>query len=257
MYRPGKQNAAADALSRKSKDLTTQKAIQEDYRTLTLLPPEKVDPRVLGELESLPPGEPADVTPLAAVTVAVGEAPPQGYVLVDQILQANKASESLESFRELARVGQSDWQLRDDGLLTKAGCLVVPADGNLRTYLLMEFHNPMPTAHPGRNKMRDLVKRQYYWSGMTSDIDTFVSNCLICRRSHVPRDKPPSLLKSLEVPARPWQHVTMDFHSLNKDRYGYDQVFVVVDRLGKRAYSLPCYKSTTAKDIANLYYRHI
>lgn len=31
----------------------------------------------------------------------------------------------------------------------------------------------------------------------------------------------------------------------------------MVDRLSKCSYSLPCYKTTIAKDIAKLYYRHI
>jgi transposase InsO family protein len=49
----------------------------------------------------------------------------------------------------------------------------------------------------------------------------------------------------------------MDFHSMPEDREGYNQVFMVVDRLGKRCYSLPYYKTMTAKDMAKLYYRHI
>lgn len=49
----------------------------------------------------------------------------------------------------------------------------------------------------------------------------------------------------------------MDFMSLNKDKHGYDNVMVVVDRLGKRPFSLPCHKEVKAKDTAWLYYKHI
>jgi hypothetical protein len=49
----------------------------------------------------------------------------------------------------------------------------------------------------------------------------------------------------------------MDFMSFNKDKHGYDNVFVVVDRLTKRPFSLPCYKTIKAKDAALLYYEHI
>jgi transposase InsO family protein len=261
-YRPGKQNAAADALSRKAEDLTTQKAIQEAYRTQILLPAGKVDPRILEELdvqaEEATPEDHCRLCQLQAT--AEGDQPQarlQGYELTDEVLRRNRLSEGLESFREIAKTGATDWTLREDGLLVKGGRLVVPADDNLRTHLLAEFHEQLATAHPGRNKMRALVSRQYYWPGMMSDIDRYVRNCLTCRRSHKPRDRPPGLLKPAEVPARTWQHVTMDFHAMPRDRLGYDQVFVVVDRLGKRCYSLPCYKTTAAKEMARLYYRHI
>lgn len=45
--------------------------------------------------------------------------------------------------------------------------------------------------------------------------------------------------------------------SFNKDRHGYNNVFMVVDCLGKRQFSLPCYKTAKAKDAAWMYYKHI
>jgi transposase InsO family protein len=49
----------------------------------------------------------------------------------------------------------------------------------------------------------------------------------------------------------------MDFKSFPKDKFGHDMIFVVIDRLGKRAYSIPCYKTTTAKDMARLFITYI
>jgi hypothetical protein len=49
----------------------------------------------------------------------------------------------------------------------------------------------------------------------------------------------------------------MDYKSMPKDKHGYDNVFVVVDRLSKQAISTPCYKQVTAKDMARMYITHI
>jgi len=49
----------------------------------------------------------------------------------------------------------------------------------------------------------------------------------------------------------------MDFQSLPKDSHGYNAVFVVIDRLSKQSFSIPCFKTTTAKDIARLYIQYI
>jgi hypothetical protein len=49
----------------------------------------------------------------------------------------------------------------------------------------------------------------------------------------------------------------MDFKSFPRDKNGYDVILVVVDRLSKQAFSLPCFKTTNVKGIAELYIQHI
>jgi hypothetical protein len=49
----------------------------------------------------------------------------------------------------------------------------------------------------------------------------------------------------------------MDFKSFPPDQDGHDAILVVVDRLGKRSFSLPTRKTFTAAKLANLYFMHI
>ena len=49
----------------------------------------------------------------------------------------------------------------------------------------------------------------------------------------------------------------MDFKSFPKDKYGYNMAFIVVNWLSKQAISLPCFKTTTAKDMAHIYVDNI
>jgi hypothetical protein len=88
---------------------------------------------------------------------------------------------------------------------------------------------------------------------MDADIEQFVRNCHACRRSKVPRDKTPGLLRSLPVPERPWQHISMDFKEMPPDKKGMNMVCVFVDRLGKRPVSVPCDKLVDAQVMAQLY----
>jgi hypothetical protein len=46
----------------------------------------------------------------------------------------------------------------------------------------------------------------------------------------------------------------MDFKSFNKDRYSYDAILVIMDRLGKQLFSLLTHKICTAANLAELYY---
>jgi hypothetical protein len=92
---------------------------------------------------------------------------------------------------------------------------------------------------------------------MLRDIERFVRNCQPCRRALVPRYKTPGFLYPLPIPQHPWQHVTIDFKSMPKDKFGYDTVFVVIDRLSKQAISMLCYKTITAKGMAQLYITYV
>ena len=49
----------------------------------------------------------------------------------------------------------------------------------------------------------------------------------------------------------------MDFKSFPCDKNGYNTILVVVDRLSKQAFSLPCFKTTIIKDMAELYIQYI
>lgn len=70
------------------------------------------------------------------------------------------------------------------------------------------------------------------------------------------RDKTPGLLHPLPIPARPYQHLTMDYTELPLDESGFDFAFVIMDRLSKKPLSIPCHKNITAKGMAELFLVH-
>lgn len=49
----------------------------------------------------------------------------------------------------------------------------------------------------------------------------------------------------------------MDFCSFNKDKHGFDNVLVIIDRFSKQAISIPCLKSVDARQLAQLYIYHV
>jgi transposase InsO family protein len=243
MYKPGATNRA-DALTRREQDLDNQIAAKIALRTQTLLRLEQLDPRIQAELDR---DQSVEICPIDT----------SGLDFIDELLQANRTSPTLQEYRDMAKDITTHWKLRDNGLVTHQERLVVPDENNLRTRLITEAHAQVSTAHPGKTKTRKLIGDRYYWPGMTIDIDRYVRNCNDCRRSTIPRDKTPGLLKPLPIPERPWQHISMDFHELPKDRNGYDTVLIVVDRFGKRTISVPCQKTTDAKETAKLYIQYV
>ncbi|EED18927.1 retrotransposon polyprotein, putative [Talaromyces stipitatus ATCC 10500] len=231
-FRPGKANVAADTLTRRDgapKD--------EGYRERTILTEDFLDSAVKADLG------------------LVGEID-SSIDIMSRVVTANLTAEEAESYRQRAREGDDDWNLLG-GRLFFRDRLFVPAVGDLQARLLDEIHQQPSTAHAGKGKMTRLVKERYYWPSWSQDVNRYVDNCMTCKRMNTRRDLPPGLLKPLPIPERPWQHISMDFMSYPKDKHGYDAVFVVVDRLGKRPVSIPCHKTVTAKEMARLFIRFV
>ena len=84
-----------------------------------------------------------------------------------------------------------------------------------------------------------------------------MQNCTKCQQAKNPQDKTPRLLQPLPIPEWPWQHISMDFQSFPKDKKGHDTAFIMVDWFSKRLISIPCYKTTDAARIAQLFVEHV
>ena len=129
MYRPGKENTQADALTRREQDVGPQDELKAQYRTRALLQPDQLDPAIVAEL-------PDDNEVLDIETGELNEP----TSLIDRITAANRTVESLNALRSQAHVDDTDLKL-EDGLLLYRDRLIVPDTDNLRTDLIREAHD--------------------------------------------------------------------------------------------------------------------
>jgi len=112
--------------------------------------------------------------------------------------------------------------------------------------------------HPGRSKSLELLSRNYYWSEMRYDVETFVRNCHTCQRSKTSRHAPFGTLRPLPIPQQPWQDISIDFVTGLPGWNGHDAIWVVVDRLTKQRHLVPCRMTVDARDLAlqNVFWLH-
>jgi hypothetical protein len=65
------------------------------------------------------------------------------------------------------------------------------------------------------------------------------------------------LLQLLLIPNQPWQHLSMDYCLFPKDKHGYNNILVIVNRLSKQVVLLLCYKTTSVREMAQLFIEHV
>lgn len=112
-----------------------------------------------------------------------------------------------------------------DGFLFKGSCLCI-LESSLHIFVIKEGNN---TEHFGNDKI-SLVRKRFYWLGVDRDVPYFVQRRRICNISKGSTSNA-GLYIPLPIPSNPWPDSSIDFVlGLPQTLYGWDSIFVVVDR---------------------------
>ncbi|QRW24436.1 Retrotransposable element Tf2 protein [Rhizoctonia solani] len=232
VYRPGKQSGKPDALSQ-----------QADHADI--------------------PPEPQSMLPyLVFANVALVTPEKELQQQIEASLDQDKSLEEILQFLQnkskappSIKCAFKDYEM-EAGLLFYQGRIVVPDVGTLRTDLLRIFHNSPLAGHPGRQRTLELVSRSYYWPGIRADTYWHVDSCEICQRIRKPKyvSIPP---QPLEVPVRPWQHVSYNMIvDLPKDGSS-NSILVIVNSFTKYGIFVKCSKKLKAPELAELFLENV
>jgi hypothetical protein len=251
VYRKGKANDLADALSRRPNEIP-QDADDERIKGMerTLLPADRIEFQLcpIEQAEELPP-------PLAGPTEQ------EDPTLPERVAAANRQDPKLEVIRQGLTEGQQSRYLgyaTQDGLLFFKNRLCVPrTDLYLITRVIREIHDQPAVGHRGIDGTIGLILRGYHWNGLRQDVRRYVSNCTTCKRNKPYQGKYQGLLKPLPIPIRPWKDISCDFISGLPKCDDFDAILVVVDRFSKMKHFIPCWKETDAKMMAQLFFANV
>jgi len=195
VYRPGKSNGKADALTRRPGDLPG--GGDERLKTMeqVVLKPENL-PEQLQILAN-------DLRTGCSIQERLEEASKQD-TLTEKIIDAVKRGTAMREITVAECSGK-------EGHLYYRGKRYVPEDPELQLRLIREYHDTALAGHPGRSKTFDLLSRQYYWKTMRKQVDRYVRSCAECQRSRTNRHASFGVLRPLPVPEKPWEDISMDF----------------------------------------------
>ena len=133
--------------------------------------------------------------------------------------------------------------------------LYIPDTDTLHPDLVHEYHDINIAGHLGNSKTYANLSREFYWPNMWDTVQQYISSCEICQRTKSTNQSSQGLLQSLPIPDTKWAEVSMDLVTdLPKTDRGYDAIVVFVDRLTKRIHVAPCTKTTTAEQLAYIFF---
>lgn len=246
-YRPGKQGAKPDALTRRSEDMPEEGDERLKHQTQVVLKEHNLPARPTRLQPIIRQNKPLLPRHLIELLDAGYESDP----ITQSALEALRTGADRHPKLQLAECEERS------GYLYYRNRLYVPDSNNLKAEILRRCHDSPVAGHPGKAKTYDLLSREYYWPGMLHYVSLWVKKCQTCRRINPSREGHQGLLRPLPTPERSWQHLSMDFITHLPQSNGHDAILVVVDRLTKMRHFVPCKGTCNAEDTANLYLHHV
>ena len=117
-----------------------------------------------------------------------------------------------------------------------------------------ELHSVPYASHPGYQRTLHKVKQQFFWLGITEDVQSFVLSCPTCQIEKAEHQLVRGQLQSLQILEEKWKEVSLDFVTdLPRADNGDNVVLNVIDRATRMVHCIPCKKTITASHIAKVY----
>ena len=135
----------------------------------------------------------------------------------------------------------SDWKI-EEGLLFFQDRCYVPQNVKLRQEITKRYHESLSTSHPGQFQTLELIRRDYWWPGMSIFVKNYIAGCATCQQIKFnTHPTSPLILPIKSTATRPFSLVTTDFITDLPEINGFDSVMVVVDHgLTKGVIFIPC-----------------
>jgi RNase H-like domain found in reverse transcriptase/Reverse transcriptase (RNA-dependent DNA polymerase)/Integrase zinc binding domain/Chromo (CHRromatin Organisation MOdifier) domain len=262
VYRPGKDNKVADALSRRPDHQNMGKMETEVEQK------ERERQRVMQVWQVKDDGAQLSVAGISSVVVEgvheriklamEGESEKVKKDMLEFLIQSeNQEGNNAERIKrqQLIREG---WETRD-GMLRRHGKLYVPDSRELRSDLLVEAHDSKLSGHVGARRTLALLRRSYYWPEMKKEVEEYVSSCLACATNKPRNQRVAGLLQPLPIPQRRWEQVGIDYIMPLPRTKGteYNGIMTMVDKLTKMIHLAPCTTAITAEGSADIFYKQV
>jgi len=181
--------------------------------------------------------------------------------LKERIKRVQEGDEKVvKAVEELKRAGikmlkDEEWEV-EDGILMKERRIYV-LEGDLRREIIQLHYDTPVGGHRGRWKMAELIARNYWWPGVTKEVERYMDRCNACQRHKNRSEAPAGKLMPNAILEKPWSHISADFITKLPLAQEYNAILVVCGHFSKMAYFIATTEKTSAEGLAKLFRDHV
>jgi len=130
-------------------------------------------------------------------------------------------------------------------------------EGELREEIIQLHHSTLVKRHGRRWKTTELVTKNYWWSGVTKEVEKYIDECNTCQyyknRSEVPVGK----LMPNTISEKSWSYILADFITKLSLAQSYNAILVVYDCFSKIVHFIATIEKTLAEGLTRLFRDHV
>ena len=171
--------------------------------------------------------------------------------IYERVFVVNKTNDDCKIYREtldqnlifVNEVNLRDCHEKNDALYHNDR-LWVFVDALLLVDFFRKIHEFSTSNHSEFNRMKNLLRRNYYWFNMRKTIRRYVHNCHECQRIKIFKDRKNDLLIFLIIFLQRWIDISIDFITKLFDVHDHNVIYTIIDKLNKKRHYAFC----TTKD---------
>eukprot|EP01050_Picozoa_sp_SAG11_P005729 SAG11_NODE_414_length_9684_cov_7.947522_1_plen_2392_part_00 len=129
----------------------------------------------------------------------------------------------------------------------------------VRFDIISIFHDPPWSGHRGVQYTYQALRRRFYWPGMRTNVEKFVSTCVICQMNKKNRRKPQGEQQSPTIPTTIGESYWIDYLTdlPESTEQKFNMAMIVVDRHSARVFMIPTWKRATGSVAAEQFHDEI
>ena len=150
----------------------------------------------------------------------------------------------------------NDWHMTNGHLYFK-GCMYIPP--HKHQAIVWSIHDSLTTGHTEHFRTKALLERDFWWPGLSSFVNAFITGCATCQQNkvnhHLTR---PSLTPIPSSSPLPFKQLSVDLIMDHPPSGRHDSLMVMVDHsLTKGVILISCSKTIDAARVAKHFLHHI
>ena len=187
--------------------------------------------------------------------------------IYERVLVVNKTDDDCKIYREafdqnltfVNEINLRDCHEKND-VLYYNDRLWVLVDALLLVDFFREIHELSTSNHFELNRMKNLLRRNYYWFNMRKIVRRYVRNCHECQRTKIFRNRKNDLLTLLIISLQRWIDISIDFITRLSDAHDHNVICTIIDKLSKKRHYAFCTtedESTNVEVITKIFIQYV